>query len=156
MEEKESEEFARLKELLQVKEMELLYKEEIMHQLQEETCSLRRERIRLVGAGADNFLGKLEALGISFINYHPGVGHLSIPIDDMAEYMDDTDAYVAKKALLSKEKYLQWKAHYDHAHCDFELSSGQRCNVRIDRQEVPAKYIQGETNRCNLHRSKME
>ena len=155
IEEKESEEFAKLKEQLQVKEMELLYKEEIMHQLQEETCSLRSERIRLVGAGADNFLGKLETLGISFINYHPGVGHLSIPIDDMAEYMEDTDAYVAEKALLSKDKYLQWKRHYDHPSCDFESSAGQRCDARVDRLEVPGKYIHGETNRCALHRSKM-
>jgi len=152
LEENEVEEIARLRELYQVKEMELIYKEEITNQLREEVVNLRREKIRLVGAGADKFLAKLEKLGISFINYHPGVGHLSIPLQDMANYIEDTDAYVAEKCLIPKQHYLKWRAHYDNPMCNCEPSSGTLCGVRIPRLESPAKFVEGESDRCAKHR----
>ena len=152
LEENEVEEIAHLKEVCQVKEMELLYKEEISNQLREEVVVLRRDKIRLADSGADNFLGKLESLGISFINFHPGIGHLSIPLEDMSKYMEDTEAYVAEKCLVPQELYTQWRAHYDQPICQCETSPGEVCGERIQRQQVPSQYSKGETDRCAKHK----
>lgn len=152
LEENEVEEIAHLKEICQVKEMELLYKEEITNQLREEVVVLRRDKIRLVDSGADNFLGKLESLGISFINFHPGIGHLSIPLEDMSKYMEDTEAYVAEKCLVPQKLYTRWRAHYDQPICQCETSPGEVCGARIQRQQVPSQYIEGETDRCAKHK----
>lgn len=152
LEENEVEEIAHLKEVCQVKEMELLYKEEITNQLREEVVALRRDKIRLVDSGADNFLGKLESLGVSFINFHPGVGHLSIPLEDMSKYIDDTEAYVAEKCLVSQELYTRWRAHYNQPSCQHEIRPGKVCGERIQRQQVPSQYIEGETDRCTKHK----
>ena len=152
LEENEVEEIARLKEICQVKEMELLYKEEITHQLREEVVVLRRDKIRLVDSGADNFLKKLDSLGLSFINFHPGIGHFSIPLEDMSKYMDDTESYVAEKCLVSQEAYAKWRRHYDQPVCQCETRPGEICGEKIQRQQVPAQYIEGETNRCTRHK----
>lgn len=150
LEENEVEEIARLREVCQIKEMELIYKEEIGNQLREDVVNLRREKLRLLGAGADKFLEKLERLGISFINYHPGVGHLSIPLQDMARYIEDTDAYVAEKCLIPKPQYLKWRAHYDNPVCGCEVKGGL-CGTRLTRLESPAKYLEGVSDRCAKH-----
>jgi hypothetical protein len=152
LEENEVEEIAHLKEVCQVKEMELLYKEEITNQLREEVVVLRRDKIRLVDSGADNFLNKLDSLGISFINFHPGIGHLSIPLEDMGKYMDDTQAYVAEKCLVSKELYVKWRVHYDQPVCQSEMRPGEVCGQRLQRLQVPSQYIEGETDRCVKHK----
>ena len=152
-EESEVEEIAHLKEIYQVKQMELLYKEEITNQLRDEVVGLRRDKIRLVDSGADNFLNKLDALGISFINFHPGAGHLSIPLEDMSKYMDDTEGYVAEKCLVTKELYSRWLSHYNHPACQCESRPGAVCGERVPRQQTPSQYIEGETDRCTKHKS---
>ena len=153
LEESEVEEIAHLKEIYQVKQMELLYKEEITNQLREEVVGLRRDKIRLVDSGADGFLNKLDALGLSFINFHPGAGHLSIPLEDMSKYMDDTEAYVAEKCLVSKEVYSKWLAHYNQPVCQCEMRPDEICGERVLRQQAPSQYIDGETDRCAKHKS---
>lgn len=152
IEQKVNEETGKLREDLELRNMELLYRHEVTKQLREELTLLRKDKIRLVNAGADKFLEKLESLGVSFIAFHPGAGHISIPLGDMAQYMESPTSYAANRCLVSEEHYRLWLSHYQKPCCQWEFN-GQACGSRIPRVDVPSQFIQGQHDRCEKHRS---
>ena len=156
LEERVNEESAKLKEEIQLRDMELMYRHEVTKQLREELTLLRKDKIRLVNSGADNFLERLENLGISFIAFHPGAGHISIPLADMADYMEDAVFYAARKCLVTKEQYQIWINHYDNPVCNAQFSADECCGARVVRIDVPSEYTPGETDRCEKHKPDVE
>lgn len=152
IEQRVNEETAKLREDLELRNMELLYRHEVTKQLREELTLLRKDKIRLVNAGADKFLEKLESLGVSFIAFHPGAGHISIPLADMAQYMESPTSYAANRCLVSEEHYRLWLTHYQKPCCQWEFN-GQGCGARIARVDVPSQFVPGEHDRCEKHRS---
>lgn len=150
--EQDNQKWAELKEQVQIKEMELIYRDEINKQLREELCELRRDKLRLVDGGADKFLEKLDKIGVSFICYHPGAGHLSIPLEDMVDYIDDPIRYAAKKCMVSTDHYRRWLAHHENPICLCEITPGNKCNDVVKRVEVPNQFKPGEHDRCEKHR----
>ena len=143
--------FAELKETVEIKKMELIYRDEINKQLREELCQLRRDKLRLMNSGADQFLDKLDRIGVSFISFHPGAGHLSIPLEDMVDYMEDPTRYAAKKCMVSTDHYRRWLRHHENPSCQCEVTPGNYCNTRIRRIEVPNQFASGEHDRCEIH-----
>lgn len=152
MEQRLKEETGKLKEELQLRDMELMYRHEVAKQLREELTVLRKDKIRLVNAGADKFLEKLEELGISFIAFHPGAGHISIPLQDMSRYMEDPIAYAADRCLVSEDHYRSWLAHYENPSCQSEYAEDKICNVKISRVDVPSQFQLGVHDRCMKHK----
>ena len=147
----QQEQFAELKEAVEIKKMELIYRDEINKQLREELCQLRRNKLRLMNSGADQFLDKLDRIGVSFISFHPGAGHLSIPLEDMVDYMEDPTRYAAKKCMVSTDHYRRWLRHHENPSCQCEVTPGNCCNARIRRIEVPNQFASGEHDRCEVH-----
>lgn len=156
VEERVKEETAKVKEELQLREMELLYRHEVAKQLREELTILRKDKIRLVNSGADKFLEKLEQLGISFIAFHPGAGHISILLSDMAQYMENPVAYAANKCLVSEDEYREWLSHYENPLCQACFGKDQHCGVKITRIDVPSEFKPGMSDRCMKHQPKTE
>lgn len=146
------EETAKLKEDIELRNMELLYRHEVAKQLREELCQLRKDKIRLVNEGGDKFLERLEALGISFIAFHPGAGHVSIQLGEMASYMENPIAYAADKCLVSEDHYRHWLAHYQKPECQAPLTNETICGCRIRRVDVPSQFLMGESDRCDKHK----
>ena len=146
------EETAKLKEDIELRNMELLYRHEVAKQLREELCQLRKDKIRLVNEGGDKFLERLEGLGISFIAFHPGAGHVSIQLGEMAAYMENPIAYAADKCLVSEDHYRHWLAHYQKPECQAPLTNDTICGCRIRRVDVPSQFLMGESDRCDKHK----
>ena len=92
-------------------------------------------------------------LGVAFMAYHPGAGHLTIPLADITRYRQNPLAYAAAKCAVSEEQYKQWVEHYQQPVCIATLSSGERCNMPLDKVETPARFVLGESNCCARHRS---
>lgn len=151
-EQKIQEATAKLKEDIELRNMELMYRHEVAKQLREELCQLRKDKIRLVNEGGDKFLERLENLGISFIAFHPGAGHISVQLGDMAEYMENPIAYAANKCLVSEEHYRRWLAHYQKPECQAPLTHEKVCGCRIRRVDVPSQFLMGESDRCDKHK----
>lgn len=99
-------------------------------------------------------LERLAAQGVMFVAYHPGTGHLTIPLADVARYRADPEAYVAAKCLVSPEHYREWLAHYQQPTCVAPLPSGERCAMPIDRIELPSRFVRGESACCARHQSR--
>ncbi len=113
---------------------------------------LARERDSLAREGGEQSLERLAGLGVVFVAYHPGAGHLTIPLQDIAGYQRNPMAYVAAKCFVSEAQYCQWLAHYQQPSCTALLPNGNRCSMPIDRVESPSRFVSGESDCCARHR----
>ncbi|RZU47230.1 hypothetical protein EV700_1625 [Fluviicoccus keumensis] len=128
--------------------------EERDHQLAELEKSLeaeRAEQARIAESSADSYLRELQGMGMSFVVYHPGVGNLSVPVDDLASYTRNPPAYVARKCLVSEEHYREWIRHFENPRCLASIGEGACCNARLIRVDSPAKFVSGQSDRCARH-----
>ena len=141
-----------LREQLQVQSIELMYRSEQQASLQSEISRLRDENQRLLDNGGNQLLGTLRDAGVSFVAYHPGAGHLTIPIESMAVYLENPTAYAAEKCGVTLHHYEDWLEHHQSPVCR-ALCAGDRCGVAIDRVASPADFHPGENDRCEAHQS---
>lgn len=121
--------------------------------LRAELGQLAGERDRLAREGGEQILERLAGQGVVFVAYHPGAGHLTIPLQDMGAYQRNPQAYAAAKCFVSEAQYGQWLAHYQQPSCTAQLPSGNRCSMPIDRVDSPSRFIGGESDCCARHRS---
>ncbi len=140
-------------EQIAIRDVELVYRNEQEAQLQQELERLRGERDELASQGGGQILERLAKLGVVFVVYHPGAGHLTIPLQDVARYRDNPMAYAAAKCFVSEEQYRQWLAHYQQPSCEAALPSGERCAIPIDRIDSPSRFAIGESNCCARHKA---
>lgn len=142
---------AELKEMLDMREVELFYREEQLGNLREEITRLRQEREALVNHSGDRLLQRLVEAGITFVAYQPGAEALSIPVTDMARYLDAPLAYVAEKCAVAPELYQQWLGHHDLPVCTAPLPGGSICGEPVDKVERPGQFQPGSSDRCMRH-----
>ncbi|MFT0212385.1 hypothetical protein VQ643_07175 [Pseudomonas sp. F1_0610] len=98
-------------------------------------------------------LDHLTSLGMKFVAYHQGVGHLTVPNSDMHKYISNPTEYAANKAGLSSVQYTAWLSHVKQPKCTANLSSGGVCNAQIEAVNDPKHFTQGMSDRCGLHRN---
>ncbi len=116
-----------------------------------EIAALQQALEGAASQGAEAFLARLEQLGMNFLVYHAGVGHVSVPVAELASYAGDPLAYAARKSFVSPDLYRAWLRHYDDPRCLHELPQGECCAARIIRVDSPARFIVGESDRCARH-----
>ncbi|MGE6993975.1 chromosome partitioning protein ParA [Pseudomonas sp. NPDC047961] len=144
---------AEYKEQIAIRDVELAYRNELDAQLQEEIEALQKQVGVLAEQSGDRVLERLSRIGVVFMAYHPGAGHLTIALQDMARYQENPLAYAAAKCAVSEEQYGQWVQHYQQPTCVASLSTGERCNMPLDKVDSPARFVIGESNCCARHRS---
>jgi uncharacterized coiled-coil protein SlyX len=142
-------------EKLRDKDAEIVYRKEVINQFRKDITSMRRDKIRLVNSGGDKFLEDLDKLGISFIAFHAGVGHISIPLADMSNYMDNPVAYAASRCLVTEEVYSAWLQHHENPVCNFvtKKDGNETCGCKVRKAESPSNFQAGITDRCDKHKS---
>jgi len=154
---------AREEELLQVRQTLQSRVDELEAELaasREREASAEAEALRLeqegelqAVQGIERALGGLAALGMTFVVYHPGAGHLTIPLQDIARYQENPMAYAAAKCSVSEAQYRQWLSHFQQPTCEAVLSGGRRCALPIDRVDMPQRFVSGDSNCCSRHKS---
>src|SRR5690606_30354583 len=95
---------AELAEMLDMREVELFYREEQLGTLREEIARLRQERERLIGQGGDRLLHHLVENGVAFVAYQPGLEAMTIPMMDIPRYLESPLNYVAEKCLVTPQQ----------------------------------------------------
>lgn len=141
-----------LKEMLQMREVELLYRNEQETKLHEELSSLREENKALVNNSGDHILTRMLEKGVSFVTYQPGAGHITLALSDISNYLENPTAYVAKFCGVSEHHYNAWLEHYHVPICRATDAAGDLCGENINRIESPVDFILGETDCCHKHR----
>lgn len=51
------------------------------------------------------------------VGYHAGVGHLTLPFNDLRRYFDNPTGYAAEKCGISEPAYRRWLEHYENPVC---------------------------------------
>ncbi|MDF1821868.1 MAG: hypothetical protein P1U64_09855 [Alcanivoracaceae bacterium] len=157
LEQRLEEERARLSEELHAKEMEVLDREEKMGALEGELAEAKRDSIKMANTGAEKLLEKLQSLGLNFIAFHPGAGHISINASEISDYMQNPIAFAARKCLVTEDHYRAWLAHYENPVCQVDTGDGKACGKRVIRVDVPNQFKPGVSdrnqNRCQYCRS---
>lgn len=142
---------AELKEMLDMREVELFYRDEQVGRLNAEITTLRQEKQNMLDSSGDRVLQRLVDNGITFVAYQPGVEPLSIPVKDIGAYLDSPMDYVAEKSSVDTELYKQWVAHTELPVCGHRDSSGAICGEPLAKVEKPGRFIAGESDRCSKH-----
>ena len=142
------------KELLNWREVELLYRAEREAQLHEEIIKLRQANTELELTGGEDLLHKLSQKGISFMTYQVGLGHISIPVDDVGLYLTNPIGFVASYCNVSQTIYLDWLAHFHAPVCRVQLAGGDFCGADVPRVDTPEFYLPGASDCCEKHRNR--
>ncbi|MDX1804039.1 MAG: hypothetical protein R3292_08140 [Alcanivorax sp.] len=152
LEQRLEEERAKMSEQLHNAEMEVLTRDDVISQLREEIAELKRNQGKVANSGAQKVLEKLEDLGLSFIAFHPGAGHISVSADQVGNYMENPIAFAARKCLVTEDQYRAWLAHYENPVCQVPVGAeGKPCGKRVIRVEVPNQFRPGVSD-CNSNR----
>lgn len=142
------EETAKLREELHVREMDLINRDDKIEQLKEQLAELAGSQAAGKDSGPDLFLEKLEKLGVSFIAFHPGAGHISIPFKHIQRYVENPQGYAAEKCLVTEDRYRAWLSHYEAPTCVRVKPDGKVCAARLIRVDVPSKFKPGDSDTC--------
>lgn len=142
-----------MKELLDTREVELLYRAEQIACLRQEVTDLHEEKQDLLRQGGNNILERVAKSAVTFVAFHPGVGHITISFDQMGRYLESPTAFVAEKAFVTEEHYLEWLKHYHNSVCTHTNSKGEPCLEALKRVDRPAEFILGKSDRCERHQS---
>lgn len=141
------------REQIAIRDVELAYRNELDGQLQQEIERLKRERDESISQSGDQVLERLARMGVVFVVYHPGAGHLTIPLQDIARYQENPLAYAASKCFVSEEQYRQWLQHYQQPVCGAVLPNGEPCAIPIERVETPSRFVIDDSNCCARHKT---
>ncbi|MCJ8167737.1 chromosome partitioning protein ParA [Atopomonas sediminilitoris] len=144
---------ADVQEQVAIRDVELAYRHEQEGKLQQELQQLQKRCDELSAGGPGQLLKRLTDMGVVFVAYHPGAGHLTISLADMPRYQENPMAFAAAKCFVNEGVYRQWLAHYQSPACDTRLPGGERCGITLDRVDQPSRYVPGQSNCCSRHRS---
>lgn len=140
-----------LQERLDMREMELFYRQQQENNLKDEIERLRQENQSLLNQGSGQLLNKLSRAGINFVAFHPGAGQISVAAEDMGRYLDNPEAFAADKCGVDESHYRDWLEHYQNPQCRAQDAFGNSCAQPINRVSHPRDFHQGESDRCIKH-----
>lgn len=140
-----------LKSQLNAREVEVMYLNEKNSQLEDEVIRLRKENKEYLANSGDSIINKMVSKGISFVAYHSGVGHLTIPQSDVSQYLDNPQLFAAQKCGVSEVHYLAWLKHYQTPVCAYLDTSDVICGENLDRIENPIEFKVNQDDRCQHH-----
>lgn len=100
----------------------------------------------------DSLIRQLQDQKVFLVGYHAGVGHLTLPFNDLRRYFDNPTGYAADKCGISEPDYRRWLDHYENPVCRAKGSGkGKICGQPVMRVSRPAEFEPGLHDRCDQH-----
>jgi len=140
-----------LKEQLERKNLDSVYREEREEQLRSELEELS-ESIG-DGKGDSLIIDKLKALEVVYTAYHPGVGHITMTSNEIRDYVDNPNAFVAEKCFVTELHYLKWLAHFENPVCSYVSDAGVTCGINLEKVSTPSEFEIGVCDMCEMHQN---
>lgn len=144
---------AELREMLDMREVELFYRHQNESALKDEIVNLKRENQQLLKNSGDQLLGRLTKAGVNLVVFLPGLGEIAIALDDIGSYLEDPQAYAADKAGVNEAVYIAWLEHHKSPCCNAVDPRGHVCGRSITMIETPLEFHPGESDRCAQHQA---
>jgi hypothetical protein len=147
------EEAARFRAQMENLRAELARREESLANLNRQMEAEKARHTQSQQGAADEFLRRLESLGMNFVAFHPGAGHISVPVAELSNYAGNPMAYAAAKCMVSEAQYRGWLAHYENPRCGAPIGDNKCCDARLIRTDSPTKFASGQSDRCARHQA---
>ncbi len=148
-----SEEASRFQLQMESMRAELNYREDTLNNLAREMAEVKSGNAQREQGAADEFLRRLESLGMSFVVFHAGAGHVSVPVAELATYVSNPLSYAAAKCMVTPEQYKSWLTHYESPRCNAAIGDNKCCEARLIRTDSPTRFVAGQSDRCARHQS---
>lgn len=144
-------ETSRVNEALAMREVELFYREEQLKIFRDEIVHLKAEKQSILKESGRQILEALVDNGVTLVAYNVGVGHITLPLDDVGRYLDERLLYLADRCGVSPEIFALWQEHYHKPMCHHVDASGDVCNKSIKRIDLASQFTKGLSDRCPEH-----
>ncbi len=138
-----------LREQLDRRDIESVYREEKQEQLRAELEELKAS---VAETERESMMTKLKALEVVFVAYHSGAGHVTVPFSDIYRYVENPQGYVAAKCYVTEEVYTRWLEHQENPVCCFHADGDDVCGASLDGVGNPGEFEIGISDRCKKHR----
>lgn len=136
-----------IREQLERKKRELEVRDEKIVALEQENYDLRHQE-----PVENSVMEQLQRQSVFLVAYHAGVGHLTLPYEDIETYFRNPVAYAAERCGLNEPAYREWLEHYENPVCLHPGDDGEPCGEPVMRVSQPADFQAGTDDRCEKHR----
>ncbi|MDL0430345.1 DNA repair protein [Marinobacter sp. TBZ242] len=140
-----------LREQLDRRQRELELRDEKIVALEQENYDLRHQT-----PTENSVMDHLQSHSVFLVAYHPGVGHITLPYDDIETYFRNPIAYAAERCGLNEPAYREWLKHYEKPVCQHQDDDGTPCEEPVMRVSQPADFRPGIDDRCEKHQPQSE
>lgn len=137
-----------LRDQLDRKQRELELRDERIVALEQENHDLRHQE-----PPENSIMDYLKKQSVFLVAYHPGVGHVTLPFDDIETYFTSPVAYAAERCGMNEPAYREWLEHYEHPVCKHVGKDGKACGEPIMRISQPGEFRSNVDDRCEQHKS---
>ncbi|KKL91015.1 hypothetical protein LCGC14_1898920 [marine sediment metagenome] len=135
-----------LREQLERKRRELEHRDEKIVGLEQEAYELQHRE-----PPEKSIMSYLRGQSVFLVAYHPGVGHLTLPYDEIETYFHNPTAYASERCGMNEPSYLQWLEHYENPVCQHSGKNGKLCGEPLLRVSQPGDFRPGRDDRCESH-----
>ncbi|MDX1754643.1 MAG: DNA repair protein [Marinobacter sp.] len=135
-----------LSEQLERKQRELEMRDEKIVALEQELHELRNRE-----PTENTVMRHLQEQSVFLVAYHAGMGHMTLPFEDIETYFQNPTAYAAEKCGMNEPAYLEWLAHYENPVCRHQDGNGELCGQPVMRVSQPSEFQPGRDDRCESH-----
>ncbi len=136
---------------LEMREVEVYYREEQISRLKSELREVSEKCERLQSRTVESQITELVENGVHFVVSQPGLGPISIPSQDLARFNEQPNAYLAQRLGVERDVYEAWLEHCKLPMCNGDSHSGAVCGNIIDTVPTPQEFVIGVSDRCPLH-----
>lgn len=135
-----------LKEQLERRQRELELRDEKIVALEQENYDVRNQ-----APVEGSVMEHLQKHSVFLVAYHPGVGHVTLPYDDIEAYFRNPISYAAERCGLNEPAYREWLEHYEQPVCRHKSAKGTECGEPVMRVSQPSEFRPGIDDRCEHH-----
>ncbi len=137
-------------DLLQRKEVEVLYLNERLQQTAQQLSEAQSQTTGAAGALID----ELIAAGVNFVTYQFGAAPLVLAPEELEPFLREPGAFVAHRFGVTENQYGAWLEHYQMPLCVASDAAGEVCSRAIERVCAPLDFVSGVSDCCPIHRDK--
>ncbi|WP_372965263.1 DNA repair protein [Marinobacter sp.] len=137
-----------LREQMERKQRELELRDEKIVALEQENHELKHRE-----PPEGSLLQHLRDQAVFLVAYHHGVGHITLPFEDIEDYFRNPLGYAAERCSMNEPAYKEWLEHYENPVCNYKDETGEVCGEPIMRITQPAEFQAGVDDRCGDHKA---
>lgn len=135
-----------LREQFEHRQRELEFRDERISMLERELDELRQKE-----PAESTIMEELRKQSVFLVGYHPGIGHITLPFEDIETYFINPVAYAAERCGLNEPAYREWLEHYENPECRHAGEDGKPCGEPVMRISQPGEFRPGIHDRCEKH-----